>query len=205
MAQYGFGYHANRCTGCKTCVLACKDYHDLSFDVNYRRVYEYGAGACTLGDDGCYHDDSFSYAVTCSCNHCDDPACMAVCPTGAMMRNDLDLVEVDAGKCIGCGYCELACPYGAPQVDRSAGHSVKCNGCSERVREGKLPICVEACPMRALEFGPLDAVRKVGDRADIAPLPDPGHTGPNLYLVPCAHAEKASSSNGVVQNELEVA
>lgn len=201
----GFGYHADRCTGCKTCMLACKDYHDLSFDVDYRQVYEYGGGVCTMDDDGCFRDDTFLYAVTVSCNHCDDPACMAVCPTTAMHRDELGLVCVDAGKCIGCGYCAFACPYGAPQVDRSMGHSVKCNGCSERIAVGKMPVCVESCPMRALEFGEVEEMAKVGSRADIAPLPSPSYTAPNLFVSPCVHARPAESLEGTIQNKKEVA
>lgn len=55
------------------------------------------------------------------------------------------LVAVDAAKCIGCGYCHMACPYNAPKVDREKGHSVKCDGCSERVASGNQPLCVRAC------------------------------------------------------------
>lgn len=204
MSQHGFGYHANRCTGCKTCMLACKDYHDLPFEIDYRQVYEYGGGTCRLNGEGRFEDTTFSYYLTVSCNHCDDPACIKVCPTKAMHRNELGLVEVDAGRCIGCGYCEFACPYGAPTVDRAAGHSVKCNGCSERVAEGKLPICVESCPMRALEFGEAADMAQVGERADIAPLPSKDYTGPNLYVRPCANAKPAGSLDGAVLNTLEV-
>ena len=81
-------------------------------------------------------------------------------------------VSVDAARCIGCGYCALSCPYRAPKVDRDAGRSVKCDGCTRRVAEGGAPVCVEACPLRALDFGPIDELReKYGAVADVPPLP----------------------------------
>ena len=83
------------------------------------------------------------------------------------------LVSVDADKCVGCGYCHMACPYNAPKVDRSKGHSVKCDGCAERVAAGEKPVCVEACPARALDFGTVEEMSKVGERGNIAPLPEP--------------------------------
>ena len=72
--------------------------------------------------------DCFAYYVSLACNHCARPACMEVCPTGAMHRGNFGLVSVDERRCIGCGYCALSCPYHAPKVDRLAGHSAKCDG-----------------------------------------------------------------------------
>lgn len=203
MGAFAFAFHADRCTGCKTCTLACKDYYDLDA-INYRTVYEYGGGRCGLDDDGCYTHDVFTYYVSVSCNHCESPACASVCPTGAMHKEADGRVLVDAGRCIGCGYCEFACPYGAPKVDRNAGHSVKCTGCADRVAKGLSPICVEACPLRALECGEADQMSTVGERADIAPLPAPSFTAPNLYVKACTGARKAGSLDGRVQNEREV-
>ena len=211
MTQYGFHFNAKRCTGCKTCQLACKDYKNLADDVSFRKVYEYGGGACTTNADGTVSPTTFTYYVSVSCQHCDNPACTKVCPTGAMHKDaETGLVSVDESKCIGCGYCHMACPYNAPKVDRSVGHSVKCDGCKDRVAEGKNPICVEACPLRALEFGPVSEISSDGDRADIAPLPRKSITDPNLYIVEPNHAQPSDANNGLrsadgmVQNYLEV-
>ena len=182
MTQYGFHFDGKRCTGCKTCVLACKDNKDLSAEISFRKVYEYGGGTWSQSD-GLWSNDAFGYYVSVACNHCDSPACMAKCPQGAMGKNELGLVSVDEHRCIGCGYCALSCPYHAPKVDRTVGHSVKCDGCSQRAREGSAPVCVEACPLRALEFGPISDLRaRHGRVADMPPLPDSSKTAPNLVL-----------------------
>ena len=205
MAQYGFAFIGNRCTGCKTCQLACKDYHDLS-DVNFRRVYEYGGGTCRMNDEGRFEASTFVYYVSSACNHCTDPACVQVCPTGAMHKDEeTGLVNVDAGRCLGCGSCALSCPYGNPAVDKEAGRSVKCTGCIDRVKEGKKPICAEACPLRALEFDEIGVLRaKYGDTAAIAPLPDPGLTHPNVVIVKPAGAIAPGAAGGSILNGEEV-
>ncbi len=81
--QYGFFIDSSRCTGCKTCELACKDYKDLTPDVSFRRIYEY-AGGDWQEDNGVWHQNVFAYYLSISCNHCEDPACTKVCPSGAM-------------------------------------------------------------------------------------------------------------------------
>lgn len=205
MTQYAFFFDSKRCTGCKTCELACKDYKNLDSTVAYRKVYDYEGGDWTQNSDGTCTTTAFVYHVSMSCNHCDDPACAKVCPTGAMHKDaETGLVSVDEGKCMGCGYCHMACPYNAPKVDRTVGHSVKCNGCAERVAEGKEPICVGACPLRALEFGTAEEMANLGNRAAIAPLPAPSYTNPNLYVLENDDAVAAGANTGVVANTLEV-
>jgi len=147
--QYGFFIDSSRCTGCKTCELACKDFKDLGPEVSFRRIYEY-AGGDWQEDNGVWHQNVFAYYLSISCNHCDDPACTKVCPSGAMHKREDGFVVVDEDVCIGCRYCHMACPYGAPQYNAEKGHMTKCDGCYSRVAEGKQPICVESCPLRAL-------------------------------------------------------
>ncbi len=139
MTQYGFYFDATRCTGCHTCEAACRDYHDLGLDFTFRHVYEIEGGGWNQASDGTWSTDSYTYYVSTSCQHCDNPACTHVCPTGAMHKDNDGIVSVDVKKCIGCGYCELACPYGNPKVDREKGHSTKCDGCASRLAEGKSP------------------------------------------------------------------
>ena len=183
MEQFGFYFNAKRCTGCKTCMLACKDYRNLDASVSFRQVYEFVGGSWSKDERGCWAQDCFAFYVSSACNHCASPACMEVCPTGAMGKNELGLVSVDEHRCIGCGYCALSCPYHALKVDRTVGRSVKCDGGSQRAREGSAPVCVEACPLRALEFGPISDLRaRHGRVADMPPLPDSSKTAPNLVL-----------------------
>lgn len=205
MTQYAFYFDGTRCTGCKTCEMACKDFKDLSVGFAYRKVYEVTAGETVRDENGCINTTCVSYPFSMSCNHCDDPACVHVCPTTAMHKDpETGLVSVDVAKCIGCGYCHMACPYNAPKVDREKGHSVKCDGCADRVAAGEKPVCVEACPARALDFGTVEEMSKLGRVADVAPLPDPSYTNPNLFIKPSEDALPCGAPNGKVANPLEV-
>ena len=106
------------------------------------------------------------------CNHCDNPPCVRVCPTKATFKNDEGIVMMDFHRCIGCRFCMAACPYGArsfnwvdprPYIEkvnpeyptRTKGVVEKCLFCYERLAQGKVPACVEACPEKALIFGDL--------------------------------------------------
>lgn len=204
MSRYAFFFDSTRCTGCKTCELACKDYKDLGTEHTMRRIFDYEGGDWTKGEDGTWTTTSYVYHVSVACNHCDAPACIEACPTGAMHRDPTtDLVLVDAETCIGCGSCAGACSYGAPYIDEVLGCSVKCDGCADRVAAGKQPICVEACPMRALEFGEADVMGAQGEQAALAPLPEP-FTGPNFFIKAGPHAQPWDSGDGHVANPLEV-
>ena len=204
MTQLGFYVDTAKCTGCKTCQLSCKDENNLKVGVNWRRVYEYGGGNWIQNQDGTYNQDVFAYYTSISCNHCAKPACAKACPTGAMHKRDQDgLVVVNADVCVGCRYCEMACPYGAPQFDAEKKVMTKCDGCFDR--EGKQPICVESCPLRALDFGPIEELRaKYGTEADIAPLPDPSLTEPSLVLKANRHAKPSGDRTGRIMNTREV-
>ena len=204
MTQYGFFFDATRCTGCKTCELSCKDYKNLPVDFSFRHVYEVEGGGWQKDDAGFWTTDSYTYYLSMSCNHCDDPACTKACPTGAMHKDDNGIVSVDETKCIGCGYCAMACPYDAPTVSKEIGHSAKCNRCAERIAEGMLPICVEACSGRALFFGPLEELPNTDERAEVAPLPPASLTGPNLYLKECAAMQEKADAAAKISNILEV-
>lgn len=120
MKQYGFYVDSSRCSGCKTCQVSCKDNKDLEVGPKLRRVYEYGGGSWVKEGES-WHHDTFTYYLSIACNHCDEPACVSGCPTGAMhKRKDDGLVLVDGSVCVGCRYCEMRCPYGAPQFDAQA-------------------------------------------------------------------------------------
>ncbi|MBM7000406.1 4Fe-4S binding protein [bacterium] len=190
--QYCFLFDGRRCTGCKTCVLACKDYHDLPSGIAYRQVFECEAGSWARDEGGAWSTDGVCYYLSVSCNHCQRPVCVHVCPTGAMHRDDDGFVKVNARRCIGCGYCAMSCPYRAPHVDRTLGHSVKCDGCASRVAGGERPVCVEACPQRALDLAPVEEVVGTWGAGDaVPPMPDRELTGPNLVVIAPTCIEQA--------------
>lgn len=201
----GFFFDNTRCTGCKTCVLACKDYHDHGTDNAFRTVLDYEGGTWTQEADGTVSHDAYAYHVSIACNHCNNPVCTRVCPTGAMHKDELDLVWPDAHKCIGCGYCTMACPYHAPHIDQVAKRSSKCDGCRERVAADQAPLCVEACPVRALDFGTTSALssRHPGTVRSIMPLPDENATFPNLFILPSPAALRAADGSGHIANRAE--
>ena len=203
--QLGFHIDQNYCTGCKACQIVCIDKHDLPEGVRWRRVAEYTDGAFTENTDGSYGAEVFTYYTSISCNHCADPICVKVCPTTAMHKGDNGIVSVDPDKCVGCRYCEWACPYGAPQYNSQVGKITKCDFCADYLAEGKDPACVAACPSRVLEYGEIETLRaKYGDTADIEPLPDPSITHPSLVITPHRHAQKTGYGIGELANASEL-
>ncbi|MBJ9640383.1 4Fe-4S binding protein, partial [Citrobacter sp. FDAARGOS_156] len=156
-------------------------------------------------DNGVWHQNVFAYYLSIACNHCEDPACTKVCPSGAMHKREDGFVVVDEDVCIGCRYCHMACPYGAPQYNAAKGHMTKCDGCHERVAEGKKPICVESCPLRALDFGPIEELRKKhGTLAAVAPLPGAHFTKPSIVIKPNANSRPTGDTTGYLANPKEV-
>lgn len=203
-SQYGFYMDLSRCTGCKTCQLACKDYKDLPPERNFRRVYEY-TGGNWQADGKVWHNNVFSYYISVSCNHCKEPACLEVCPTEAIFKNDEGLVLIDESKCIGCQSCAAACPYGAPQFDEEREVMTRCDACKDRVKAGSKPICVESCPLRALDFGLIEDLQaKYGTLAEVAPLPVYEETKPSIVIKPNTKSRPAGDTMGAVANPLEV-
>ena len=205
MTQLGFYFDQTLCNGCKACQIACKDKHDTPIGVNWRRVVEYSGGTWNVNPDGTCNQDVFTYYTSISCNHCENPICVQVCPTTAMHKEEDGIVKVDPTKCVGCRFCEWACPYSAPQFNAEEGHMTKCDLCSDYRAEGKTPACVAACPSRALEFGPIDQLReKHGTENGIAPLPDPTITKPNLVITPHKDAQPWDNRTGEILNVEEI-
>lgn len=178
-----FYFNSELCTGCKACMIACIDKHNLNKGVLWRRVLEYSGGEwLPVGD--AYEQNVFAYYVSLSCNHCENPACVAGCPTGAMFKSDDGTVLHIDDRCVVCRNCMTVCPYGAPQLDEDENMVVKCDSCKALRESGRNPVCVDACPMRALEFGDMDELRAAhGDAASELPLlPSPDLTHPNLLV-----------------------
>ena len=207
MAQKAFYFDGTRCTGCKTCELACKDKKDLSAEIAYRKVYDYEGGDCSKAANGTLTSTCFAYHLSMACNHCTSPACVANCPQKAVHKDaDTGLVLPNDEKCIGCGTCAKSCPYNVPMVNPDTKKMVKCDGCYDRVTKDKQPICVEACPVRALDFGDAETIKgKYGTgNGSIAPMPE-SKTEPNIVIKASASAKPVGDTTGFIANPAEVA
>jgi anaerobic dimethyl sulfoxide reductase subunit B (iron-sulfur subunit) len=138
----------------------------------------------------------FAYHLSISCNHCERPICLEGCPTRAIVRRDDGVVLIDPDHCMGCGYCGWLCPYGAPQYQADLGVMTKCSFCVEDLDAGLEPVCVTACPVRALDAGERERLAERhatnGAAVDMAPLPPRELTEPALLLVPHARAARSS-------------
>jgi len=190
-ARYGMVIDLRRCTGCRACVVACKAEHGVRLGgfrtwVSEKETGEYPAVS--------------RHFLPALCNHCDDPPCRRVCPTGATYKRDDGIVAIDHDLCIGCRHCMGACPYSAryfnplhdPEGEaafpaRTHGTVDKCDFCLHRVENGVVPACVNTCPMNARIFGDLndpgsEVSRLLKDAPGATLLPGLG-TGPRVYYV----------------------
>lgn len=164
-----------RCIGCDTCAVACKTENNLPDDVWWNRVWTVGGAESHTPSPT--QPRPTMWFLTVACQHCENPPCVPVCPTGATYKREEDgIVLIDYEKCIGCGACVEACPYDGVRVRNAdeisyanpfpqGGFDVraqqpatvsKCTFCSHRVAEDRQPACVEVCPARARFFGDLD-------------------------------------------------
>ncbi len=204
VTQYAFYYYSTSCSGCKTCHMACKDKNKLEVGRKWRRVYEVSGGGWVQAGNS-WIPNVYAYNISMSCNHCERPICLEVCPTQAIQKRPDGIVTIAETKCVGCEYCSLACPYGAPQYNKKAGKMSKCNFCYDYIDQGKSPACVDACPMRVLEYGELgDLIAKYGDSDDIYPLPNSSLTGPSLVITPHKDSRRADHNPGQIANREEV-
>ncbi len=208
---YGFYFDSSKCSGCKSCQVACKETNKLGVNNLWRRVYNYQGGSWEQNEKGTYvPKDIFGYFVSIACNHCDAPACVENCPTGSMTKDpETGIVKNDPSTCIGCQTCVTVCPYSAPTYVEEQGISSKCHMCFEEVARGRTPICVATCPMRALDWGEIDDLRaKYGEgNAEVEPLPA-ASTAPCLVLNPHPAAQATGQGTGAVvslEEELSLA
>lgn len=182
--RYGMVINTGRCFGCQTCVVGCKVNNQIADD-NYWSRMESGDGMLLYQASGSFPNCNLSFRPL-LCNHCDNPACVENCPTGAMQKDpDTGVVLSDGEVCIGCGTCVASCPYEMPILDTAASLSTKCTFCSGRVADGLEPYCVESCPGRARTFGDLDddqsEVSKLIKEKNAKPTHEEYGTGANVY------------------------
>ena len=209
--RWGMAIDFSKCQkGCDACTKACRLAHNVPqipdpnhevkwiWEEPYENVFPFPAGRIR-------RQDLAGSQLLVLCNHCADPPCTRVCPTQATWKRDDGIVMMDYHRCIGCRYCMAACPYGSrsfnwvdprPYVEtanpqyptRTKGVVEKCDFCAERLADGLLPACVEACPEKALIFGDLhdenSTVRQaLRSRYGVRQQPELGTDPSVFYLV----------------------
>lgn len=208
--KLGLVIDLDTCVGCHACAVSCKEWNAGGFaapltdeqpygkdpsGVWFNRVHSYEVAATpACGDTPAQPATTLHFPR--SCLHCEQPACVTVCPTGASYKRAEDgIVLVDEDKCIGCKLCSWACPYGAREYSAVEGVMKKCTLCIDRIYNENLaeserqPACVQACPTRARHFGdlgdPESKVSKlVAQRGGVDLLPQLGYQPVNQYLPP---------------------
>ena len=219
--KLGLVIDLDTCVGCHACAVACKEwnaggmsgpltdenpYGKDPFGVWFNRVHSYEVEALDAQPASTLHFPR-------SCLHCETPACVSVCPTGASYKRAEDgIVLVDEDKCIGCKLCSWACPYGAREYSEVEGVMKKCTLCVDRIynenipEEVRQPACVQACPTRARHFGdlgdPASAVSLlVAAREGVSLMPELGYAPVNKYLPPRARRAGPDATANVQQTE----
>ena len=150
MNRYLLYLNAKRCIGCQGCEIHCKAYKSLPpgpklCEISHTPLKSVrGVGRTVFAFRSCYH--------------CEDPFCVAVCPTGAMIKRADGIVHIDHEKCIGCMACAGACPWNIPQLNPATAKAVKCDYCLDRLEAGLKPACVTKCMARALKFVTLQEI-----------------------------------------------
>jgi formate dehydrogenase iron-sulfur subunit len=146
-----------RCVGCNSCALACKESNSLSHaddvpEALDSNAYTFVDERVVIMPDG----EAVQRYVKRQCMHCLDAACVAACPAAAMYKGENGPVVYRSYRCLGCRYCQAACPFSIPRFDWDNPVTPvihKCQMCYHRLQEGDRPACVEACPAGALRFG----------------------------------------------------
>lgn len=134
--QRFFIFDSERCFGCGGCVAACVNANETTAKVMWRTVHKLPP----------HEGDHHTVYISMSCNHCENPACVNGCPTNALEKRVSDGVVIHhKEKCVGCRYCQMTCPYGAPKWDETQHIISKCHFCFERLDQGGEPACVETC------------------------------------------------------------
>ncbi len=219
--KMGLVIDLDTCVGCHACAVSCKQWNaggvagpltdespygkDPS-GVWFNRVHSYELAATSscgghtsdghTSADNSTPQPAMTVHMPRSCLHCEQPACVTVCPTGASYKRAEDgIVLIDEDKCIGCKLCSWACAYGAREYSAVEGVMKKCTLCIDRIYNTQLPeserqpACVQACPTKARHFGDLgdpdsEVSKLVAARDGVALMPELGYAPVNRYLPP---------------------
>ncbi len=211
--KYGYGLNLSVCMGCRQCAQAChrENNHDRESNNSYIRVFEMQRNSLDLANASSEYNHPVPLPdktyMPVQCHHCDEPPCVDVCPVRATWKEPDGIVVIDYDWCIGCRYCEAACPYHARRFNwkqaeipaqevnpeqaylsnriRPQGVMEKCTFCLQRVRKGRLPACLEACPAGARVFGdlndPQSEIRWVIENKRVFVLKEEYGTVPSFY------------------------
>lgn len=144
----------NKCVGCMACAVGCKAVNNVAPGHYWQKVLRVGPSPIA-GGSGQFPEVEM-YFLPMQCQHCTNPNCVDVCPTGASYIADDGTVQIDTEACIGCEVCVAACPYGVRYLEEDKGIVEKCNMCQQLVQDGGRPQCVEQCGGLARFFGDLD-------------------------------------------------
>ena len=154
MTRYAIVTDLNSCVGCLACTVACKAFNSVPIGLFWNKVLRVGPNT-KKGASGQWPDVDM-YFLPVGCQHCENPECVKVCPTGASYKKEDGTVQIDKSKCIGCRFCAMAGPYGVRSYNADEKVVEKCTLCEQKIAQGMLPQCVAQCGGRARFFGDLD-------------------------------------------------
>jgi tetrathionate reductase subunit B len=176
--RYALVIDSRKCLNCKACVVACRAENGVPLGKSRNWINEDHRGE---------YPKLLAAFEPEQCHHCENPACVRVCPTGASYRRSDGIVVIKEADCVGCRYCMIACPYDARFFREDKGVVEKCNLCAHRIDRGEFPACVETCPSKVRIFGdvndPNSGLHSVlANRLYRTKKPEAG-TGPQIYYL----------------------
>lgn len=182
MVQMAMTIDLDRCTGCNSCTVACKQENNVNLGAFLVRVHQ-------IGPIGEFPNHMEMYFLPLMCQHCKSPACIAKCPTDALYKREDGIVLIDKEKCTDCRECITVCPYGAYSYNSEKKVLEKCDLCAHLIDKGEKPTCIKACIVQAIVVGDIDdssseisqKVREAGSRAyTLHPETD---VNPSVYYI----------------------